>query len=418
MTYNELYHRIFQISNGITLKYGHLSGGYIAINMVNSTDWVSLFWAVLSAGFKPVLIQSNLELETFNSIVKRLSPICMFVDNTQKASIETLTIQDLNLNNSDWPKTVWANEVALTSTGTTSNPKIVIYDGEGISEQILTSEEIFLENKYIAHNKNYEIVILALIPFYHVFGFIVNLLWFFFFGRTFVFLENLDPNTIKQTAIDFKISHLFGIPLLYNQIVDKILLEVEKENKTKKFNRAIKLSIFLQRKMPVFGRWLVHNVIFRNTRKRILGTNLKYMISGGSYIKKETCMIMNGLGYALHNGYGLTEMGILSVENSKKIDDRLTSSIGPFFSSVETVIDQDILKVKSKTASKTIYHNDSVSSPKDGWFLTKDIIRLDKKGKYHILGRVDDMVILPNGENINPDMIETEINLMVIIILF
>jgi len=47
---------------------------------------------------------------------------------------------------------------------------------------------------------------------------------------------------------------------------------------------------------------------------------------------------------------------------------------------------------------------------KDGWFRTKDLGILDKKGRLYIKGRLTNMILGPSGENIYPEEIETVIN--------
>ena len=46
----------------------------------------------------------------------------------------------------------------------------------------------------------------------------------------------------------------------------------------------------------------------------------------------------------------------------------------------------------------------------DGWFRTKDLGYIDKKGNLFIKGRKDNMIVNSNGENIYPEEIETVIN--------
>ena len=47
---------------------------------------------------------------------------------------------------------------------------------------------------------------------------------------------------------------------------------------------------------------------------------------------------------------------------------------------------------------------------KDGWYRTKDLGMIDKVGNLFIKGRLDNMIVGPNGENIYPEEIEAIIN--------
>ena len=64
--------------------------------------------------------------------------------------------------------------------------------------------------------------------------------------------------------------------------------------------------------------------------------------------------------------------------------------------------------VKSESISRYIIQ-DGVRQETPEWFNTKDLAEVDKDGNWVILGRRDDRVIGPNGENLNPTRIEEEI---------
>ena len=46
----------------------------------------------------------------------------------------------------------------------------------------------------------------------------------------------------------------------------------------------------------------------------------------------------------------------------------------------------------------------------DGWFKTGDLARFDEDNYLYIIGRLKDVIVLPNGENVSPAHIEAKIN--------
>jgi long-subunit acyl-CoA synthetase (AMP-forming) len=76
-------------------------------------------------------------------------------------------------------------------------------------------------------------------------------------------------------------------------------------------------------------------LFFKNIRKEILGNDLIFLISGGAAINKKYLSVLNGLGYAIHNGYGLTESGIVSVELSKYVKYRNLETVGKPFKNIQ-----------------------------------------------------------------------------------
>jgi long-subunit acyl-CoA synthetase (AMP-forming) len=107
----------------------------------------------------------------------------------------------------------------------------------------------------------------------------------------------------------------------------------------------------------------------------------------------------------------MSEIGISSVELSRKIKERNKNSIGKPFLSVEYSIDENsVLTVKGDSLCFKRLH-DGKEIYDNGVFVTGDIAERDEKGNYFIKGRIGDTVIGENGENINPDIIEAMFDL-------
>ena len=46
----------------------------------------------------------------------------------------------------------------------------------------------------------------------------------------------------------------------------------------------------------------------------------------------------------------------------------------------------------------------------DGWFRTGDLVRFDEEGRLYITGRIKEIIVLSNGENISPAELEAKFN--------
>ena len=72
-----------------------------------------------------------------------------------------------------------------------------------------------------------------------------------------------------------------------------------------------------------------------------MGEKLAFLISGGGFISPRTLEVLNGLGYSIYAGYGLTECGVICVELSRNAKFRNGTSTGKIFSNVKYKISEE-----------------------------------------------------------------------------
>ena len=311
-------------------------------------------------------------------------------------------------------KPSFANEIALSTSGTSLDEKICIYTGDNIVNQIKNSKSILKKCKDIQKTYHRRAKFLVFLPFYHIFGLVTLVFWFSFFGYPLVFLKDYSPNTILYTIRKHEITHIMAVPLLYHQIEKELVKELNKLDSkySKVFYKALNISNNLQTYLPLLGKFFYQRAL-KSVRERIFGPSVVFTISGGSYIKDSTLKLFNGLGYHLHVGYGSSEIGITSLETSQKAKTRNINSIGLPIKSIEYRLVKDVLYVKGKSTCSRVIINDKEEIMPE-WFNTLDIAKRIKN-KYFLLGRESDLIILSNGENINPDQIETLFNMPTVV---
>jgi long-subunit acyl-CoA synthetase (AMP-forming) len=118
----------------------------------------------------------------------------------------------------------------------------------------------------------------------------------------------------------------------------------------------------------------------------------------------------NGIGYHLANGYGMTEIGITSLELSGRKKVLNSGSIGaPIGHTEYSVAEDGVLLVKGETRAVRILQgkNEEIVDLKQ-WFRTGDLVRF-AQGRYYAAGRSDDLIVGRDGENLNPQIAEGEL---------
>ena len=409
-TFKDVDSKISDIAYSINKLYPDMNDMYVGIMQESTIEWVYIFFSILKSGNKPYLINLRHPKQLVNSLLKSLDIKYSIGTKDLEYDTKFIDLKELSLSKEPNYKFTFANEMALSTSATTLKEKIIFYNGSEISAQILNCEGILKENKQIKkHYKGY-LKQLVFLPLYHIFGFMATFMWFSYFGRCMVFLNDYSSDTILNTIKKHEVTHIFAVPLFWNTIEKQILAEVKKqgEKTIKKFNKGQKLCLSLQNTFKSKGLEMSKKIM-KEVTNSLFGRSVLFTITGGSYIKDSTLRLINSLGYPLYNGYGMSEIGITSVElgNTK---DRLKNSIGKPFGSVEYKIEDGLLYVRGKSIShKMMIENELIES--NDWFNTNDLVHTDKSGRYYIDGRFDDLYINANGENVNPDLIEKEFNL-------
>lgn len=145
----------------------------------------------------------------------------------------------------------------------------------------------------------------------------------------------------------------------------------------------------------------------------ILLRSLEYMVIGGADFPIETEKALAAMHVPIAPGYGVTETAAL-ISLSPFSQHRLGAS-GRVISTLQCRIapNGEIL-VKGENVMLGYYKDPEATAQKidaDGWLHTGDKGHLDEDGYLYVEGRLEqDIIVLPNGENIRPDTIESLIN--------
>ncbi len=404
-TYGQIYEIICSVANALYAKVG-ATHNYIALEMENSPEWIVAFWAILKSGNKPYLVNTRYPDSLTNRILKTLQVEYILCSQSTQLAGKGIAITELNGAHPAVPEDVFENELAFSSSATSMNEVICFYSGYQIAEQILNFKRIVKESPAIANHYKGRLKQLAFLPFYHIFGLFAVYFWFSFFNRTFVFLRDYSAETILKTCRRHQVTHIFAVPVLWHTIEKQVASEVAKQGpkKEKKFKRAMAFTNGLQNLFPGLGNNF-SKVLLRQITNKLFGPSVMFCINGGSYVRDSALALLNGIGYNMHNGYGMSEIGITSVELRRRPRDRNRNSIGQPFDSVQYRLDEaGILQVRGTSlCTRKLVNGEEVLLGE--WFNTGDRMEcLD--GHYYIKGRISDTVIGENGENINPDMIE------------
>lgn len=140
---------------------------------------------------------------------------------------------------------------------------------------------------------------------------------------------------------------------------------------------------------------------------QFLGGKLKTIISGAANVPPRLISEFDKLGISLLAGYGMTESANLTTGNAD-VDTRPTS-VGKVYPEQEIKLVDGEIWIKGDNVFLGYYGNPEETAKTltpDGWLKTGDLGRIDEDGFVYIIGRIKNLIILSNGENVSPESIE------------
>ena len=145
-------------------------------------------------------------------------------------------------------------------------------------------------------------------------------------------------------------------------------------------------------------------------RAEVMGDRLNRLVSGGGYLSGELSHQLMDLGITAAQGYGMSECApkitIPDYEHPEKIE-----SVGrPVTGAVIRIADGEI-QVKSPSVMQGYYNDEELTKEaftEDGYLRTGDTGYLDEDGFLYLNGRIKNLIILSNGENVSPELIENQ----------
>ena len=420
ITYSQYKRRAFSCAAFLRRALGpEKKGAFIALQMDTCPDYFSLFWGVLAAGYNAVLLDYTLNEEMTAYMLGQAGAVAVIAKGARRlpADVRQFTAAEL-LAAPEAPEFApeFGEMVALCTSGTTDTSRIFVYNAHAVCSQVLNSELLYRENQRIICDKPRRN--LAFLPFHHIFGFMVCLLWIHFIGYENIYLHDRSPQTIQATARRFHVTHLMAVPLLANHLSVALNKKVAKEKRFKRaaYHSMRGTSLALQSVAPGFGLDFARKFMFRKAASQMLGPDIRCIILGGSHTPAKYMRTLSALGYYVVSGFGMTETGVTSVESGKNVLKRTSGSVGRPLASAEYKIkpvgeDPRVgeMYIRGDTVHTARLKDGRLLPPDldaEGWYRTGDVVRLKKGSRMYVEGRAKDVIINESGENVYPDEIE------------
>jgi len=255
---------------------------------------------------------------------------------------------------------------------------------------------------------------LLILPLHHIYGVIAALLSPLAGGSCSAVCPSVKR--IKHFIEKYPPDCIFGVPMMVDAISAEIWRGAAKQNKTGILKLMLALSNALQKIGIDASGFLLGSV------RKNFGGRLRSMVSGGGDLNAKHYRLFRGIGVNLLNGYGITECSaIVAVNRNHHWRD---GSVGLPLRGVEVRIARDAAGKKSpggacgeiQVRGQNVFHGyykDEQATREaftdDGWFKTGDLGYFNEDGFLFLTGRIKNLIITANGENVSPEGLEEKL---------
>lgn len=143
-------------------------------------------------------------------------------------------------------------------------------------------------------------------------------------------------------------------------------------------------------------------------KSQIMGSRLHKIVSGGGYLSEALARGLAELGVVTGQGYGMSECAPKISAPDYGNMDKIASVGRPVRGCQVRFVDGEI-QVKSPSVMMGYINDPELTAEaltEDGWLRTGDLGYMDEDGYLYLNGRKKNLIILSNGENVSPELIE------------
>lgn len=395
--YRELTEHVREVRKGLLAE--GFEGKHIALIGSSSVEWIESYLGIITGKTVAVPLDAMLPAEDLADLINRSDSEALFLSPKNLRFLEELLAECPKLKkvwllqeeqtdfadrkvtclgklketgreaetDSKRPETEDTAMIIFTS-GTTGKSKGVMLTQGNLASNVL-SVDFPLEP---------ETVVLSVLPIHHAFCLVMDWLKGFSLGATVCINDSL-MHMVKNMGI-FKPEIILMVPLMVETIYKK-----------------------LSAASPLIPKKMVAAKAF--------GGRLRIIITGGAHLDPFYIDKFAEYGISIYEGYGMSECS--PVISSNTPGNHKAGSIGKPLPNAGISFEDGEILVRGSSVMKGYYKmpEETAETLRDGWLHTGDKGYLDEDGFLFINGRIKNLIILSNGENISPEEIENKLAL-------
>ena len=280
-----------------------------------------------------------------------------------------------------------------------------------VSKGVMLNQKNLVLDTYLAQTllevRQGEDTFFSILPLHHTYECTATFLECVYNGATMAICQGLKY--IVKDMQETQPNLLLGVPVIFENLYNKITRNVRKSDKEKQLNALFRINRVTKK---------IGLDISKQATKQItelFGGKLRTVICGGAAVDGDILDYFGNLGFRSVQGYGLTECSpviALNPDSAKFINNKSAGYLFPL--SECKIVDKDedgrgeicfrgptVMMGYYKDPERTAEAIDS-----DGWYHTGDLGYIDEQEYVYITGRKKSIIITGNGKNVYPEELE------------
>ncbi len=227
------------------------------------------------------------------------------------------------------------------------------------------------------------------------------------FFRAYFLTRLPSPSLIAQACTDIRPAIIITVPMVVEKIIRKNV-----------FPKVQSTATRMLLKMPVVSKKVKERI--NAIVMEAFGGNAYELVTGGAALNKEIEDFLVSINFPVTSGYGATECGPMVTYSDYK--DFVPGSCGtPVLNMEVKIVSPDPENVPGEVITRGenvmlgYYKNEEATKEvldKDGWYHTGDLGTMSADGHLFLRGRIKNMLLGSNGQNVYPEEIEDKLNSM------
>lgn len=396
-SYSELAECVKAVRKGLLAE--GFQGKHIALVGVSSVDWIEGYLGIITGNAVAVPLDAGLPAGDLIDLINRSDSEALFLGTKHRPLLETISancpglkkiwlLQEEDMQTADGKMASFAELKAAADMGDVDADRpnaddvatIIFTSGTtGKSKGVMLTQNNLAENvRSVGFEAEPGTILLSVLPIHHAFCLVMDWLKGFSLGTTVCINDSL-LHMVRNMSL-FRPDVMLMVPLMIETIYKKL----------SSADPAIPKQVLAE---------------------KVFGGNLKIIFSGGAHLDPFYIDEFAQYGVGIYEGYGMSECSPVISNNMP--GDCKKGSIGKPLGNAEIAFEDGEILVKGSSVMKGYYKmpEETAETLKDGWLHTGDKGYMDEDGFLFINGRVKNLIILSNGENISPEEIENKLGL-------